>query len=98
MFVVLVHVEVREELLSTFEDAILENAARSLEQDPGCLRFDVSRQEDDPCRWVFHEVYTDAAAHAAHRKSRHYVAYCAVADRAIMSKVVTRYTGRHITA
>ena len=96
MFVLLVEVEVRPEMLEAFEAAILENAARSVERDPGCLRFDVSQQRDDPTRWVFHEVYADEAAHAAHRASAHFAAYSDVAARAVVSKSVTRCTARHL--
>ena len=96
MFIVLVQVEVRAEMLEAFARAILENADASVARDPGCLRFDVSQQVDEPRRWVFHEVYTDEAAHAAHRRSPHYAAYLEVADRAIVSKVVTRCAGTRI--
>jgi autoinducer 2-degrading protein len=96
MFIVLVQVEVREDMLDTFKDAILENATRSIERDPGCLRFDVSQQQDDPRRWIFHEVYTDEAAHAAHRQSAHFATYSEIADRAVVSKAVTRCVGKRI--
>ena len=96
MYIVLVQVEVRSEMNKTFEQAILENATRSIERDSGCLHFDVSQQVDDPCRWVFHEVYTDEAAHAAHRRSAHYVAYLEIAERALVSKIVTYCVGKHI--
>lgn len=96
MFIVLVQVQVRPELLAEFETAILENAARSVEREPGCLRFDVVQQEDDPTKWVFFEVYEDAAAWAEHGRSPHFLAYKAVADRALVLRVVTRGVGRHI--
>lgn len=67
VYVLLVQVEVRKDMLDVFEPAILENATRSVEREPGCLRFDVSQQLDDPHRWIFHEVYTEEAAYAAHR-------------------------------
>jgi autoinducer 2-degrading protein len=96
MYIVLVQVEVRSEMIKTFEEAILKNAVLSIERDKGCLRFDVSQQVDDPCRWVFHEVYTDEAAHAAHRRSAHYAAYLEISERALVSKIVTYCVGKHI--
>jgi len=98
VYVLLVQVEVREDMLEAFERAILENAARSVEREPGCLRFDVSQQLDDPRRWIFHEVYTEEAAHAAHRQTDHFAAYSAIADRAIVSKTITRYAGKRVAA
>ena len=61
MFIVLVHVQVEPEFLGEFEPAILNNAARSVERDPGCFRFDVLQQEDDPAKWVFYEVLRERA-------------------------------------
>jgi autoinducer 2-degrading protein len=97
VFVLLVEVQVRSEMLEAFETAILENAARSVEREPGCLRFDVSQRLDDPTRWIFHEVYTDEAAHATHRETPHFVAYDEVAGRAVLSKAVTRCTSKRLT-
>src|SRR5688572_15815250 len=95
MHVVLVLVTVRTELLAEFEAALLHNARESVKMDPGCVRFDVSQQQDDPQRWVLYEVYESPAAHAAHRQSAHFLAYDAVAARAVTDKVVIRATGKH---
>jgi quinol monooxygenase YgiN len=92
MLVVLVHVTVRQELLAEFERAILTNAESARTREPGCVRFDVCQQEDDPTRWVFYEVYRDGPAFEAHRASPHFAAYQEVADRAVASKTLTRYT------
>jgi quinol monooxygenase YgiN len=88
MHVVLVQVTVKPEMLEEFEAAILHNARESVARDPGCIRFDVVQQYDDPGQWVFYEVYTDRAAHAAHRESAHFLAYGKVAERAVVSKTV----------
>ena len=57
MYVVLVQVTVRSEMLEEFERLLMHNARESVAHDPGCLRFDVSQHVDDPTRWVLHEVY-----------------------------------------
>jgi quinol monooxygenase YgiN len=97
MHIVLVQVKVREEMLGEFEQALLHNARESVAHDPGCLRFDVSQHADDPTRWVLHEVYDTPAAHALHRGARHFLAYDAVAARAVTEKSVARCVGRHVT-
>jgi quinol monooxygenase YgiN len=97
MHVVLVLVTVRQELLQEFEQSLLHNARESVAHDPGCLRFDVSQAQDDPTRWVLHEVYDSPDAHAAHRRSPHFLAYDAVASRALVDKTVIRASGRHLT-
>jgi (4S)-4-hydroxy-5-phosphonooxypentane-2,3-dione isomerase len=97
MHIVLVLVTVRTEMLAEFEPALLHNARASVERDQGCLRFDVSQQQDDPAKWVLYEVYDGPAAHAAHRQSPHFLAYDAIAARAITDKIVIRATGKHLT-
>ncbi len=71
MHILLVQVHVKPEYLDAFQAATLENARASV-QEPGCVRFEVLQQTDDPNRFVFSEVYRDAATHAAHRETAHY--------------------------
>jgi quinol monooxygenase YgiN len=94
--IVLVQVSIRPELEQEFEAALLHNARESVRHDPGCLRFDVSQDKDDPTRWVLYEVYESPDAHAAHRQSPHFLAYDEVAARAVVEKHVSKCAGRHI--
>ncbi|MGH8186892.1 MAG: putative quinol monooxygenase [Steroidobacteraceae bacterium] len=94
MLVVLVQVVVKNEMLAEFERAILANADGARSREPGCVRFEVSQREDDPGQWLFYEVYKDAAAFEAHRATPHFAAYQQVADRALLSKTLTRYATR----
>lgn len=75
MLVLHVTVHVKPEHASAFVDAALVNATRSAEDEPGCLRFDVIRDRDDPNTLYFYEVYQDDAALAAHRQTPHFKAY-----------------------
>jgi len=95
MHIVLVLLTVRPDSLAEFEGALLHNARESVQHDPGCIRFDVSQQYDDPTRWVLYEVYESPDAHAAHRLSPHFLAYDAVAGRAVVDKTVIRASGKH---
>jgi quinol monooxygenase YgiN len=95
--VVLVQVTIRPEMQESFEKALLHNARESVRHDPGCLRFDVSQDKDDPARWVLYEIYDSPAAHAAHRLSPHFLAYDAVAALAVVEKTVAKCAGRHVT-
>ena len=78
-------------------DRLLHNARESVRRDPGCLRFDVSQDKETPARWVLYEVYESPEAHAAHRLTPHFLAYNDVAARAVVSKTVLKYVGRHVT-
>ena len=98
MFILLVQVQVKPELLAEFEPAILMNAQRSVERDPGCFRFDVLQQEGDPTRWVFYEVYENEDALVQHRASEHFLEFKKVADRALISRDVTKWTGINVTS
>jgi quinol monooxygenase YgiN len=71
MLVIHIHVQVKPECVDAFKQATLANARASL-REPGVARFDVVQQQDDPARFVFVEVYRDAAAAAAHKETAHY--------------------------
>jgi quinol monooxygenase YgiN len=71
MLVVHIHVHVKPECVEAFKQATLINARASV-LEPGIARFDVVQQQDDPTRFVFVEVYRDAAAAAAHKETEHY--------------------------
>ena len=69
--------------LDEFERLIVENATRSVADEPGCLRFDVLRSLERPDTIVLYEVYTDAEAFEAHKRSAHYLSF----DRASAPQV-----------
>jgi quinol monooxygenase YgiN len=95
--VVLVQVTIRPEMEEEFATALLHNARESVRRDPGCLRFDVSQDKEQPTRWVLYEVYDSPAAHALHRQAAHFLAYDAVASRAVVEKTVAKCAGRYVT-
>jgi autoinducer 2-degrading protein len=97
MHVVLVLLTIRPELREEFAAALLHNARESVARDPGCVRFDVSQQQDDAAKWILYEVYDTPDAHAAHRTSPHFLAYDAVAGRAVIDKVVIKASTHHFT-
>jgi quinol monooxygenase YgiN len=69
-----VHIHVKSGRLDEFQKATIENARNSV-QEPGCARFDVIQQVDDPTRFELVEIYRDEKALAAHRESPHYLAW-----------------------
>jgi len=71
MYVVCVTSKARTEFADQFLAASLENA-RNTRKEPGNVRFDVLRGEDDPCRFFFYEVYRSKADFAAHQQTPHY--------------------------
>lgn len=54
-------------------EAMLDDARGSLENEPGCLRFDVIQDLEDQNRIHLYEVYRDQAAIELHRQAPHYI-------------------------
>ena len=92
MFIMLVKLQVKPELVGEFRDAIVKNAELSVQRDWGCVRFDVLQQKDDPTRWILYEVYDEEQAWVDHRAAAHFVAFKEVGDRAIVTREATKLT------
>jgi quinol monooxygenase YgiN len=71
MFIVQVHVHVKQDSVDAFAAASLENARNSI-QEPGVVRFDVVQQEDDPTRFLLIEIYRTPEDPARHKATAHY--------------------------
>ena len=64
---------IHEQWVSDFETAILINAQASLNNEPGCERFDVCRDANNPTVFYLYEIYQDKKAIEAHYQSPHYL-------------------------
>ncbi|HEX6534024.1 MAG TPA: putative quinol monooxygenase [Gemmatimonadaceae bacterium] len=74
MLIVHVHVHVKPDSVSAFEAATRENASHSI-REPGVVRFDIARQEDDPTRFLLIEIYRTDEDPARHKATAHYAAW-----------------------
>lgn len=72
MFVVAVTVWVKPGFEEKFIEAVLDNA-RNTRREPGNVRFDVLRAEDDPNRFLLYECYHSREDFAAHQQTEHYL-------------------------
>ena len=77
MIVLHVTIQVKPEHVKEFLEVVRHDAEHSEKDEPGCLRFDVLQDRDDPHRFYFYEVYRDEAAFAAHRETPHFKYYFA---------------------
>ncbi len=68
---VVVTLTVRANQLTPFLSLAAYLASHS-RREPGCLRFEVLRQPDAPCRFMLDEVWVDAAALDAHKRTAHH--------------------------
>ena len=80
MLALVVSIEVPAVSRDRFLAAIRAQAAASLAEEPGCLRFDVCAVEGDPGRFVLYEVYADEAAFAAHGETPHFARWRQAAE------------------
>ncbi len=80
MLAMWVKVRVKPEGRERFLKAIEVDALGSERDEPGCLRFNVLQDEQDPNVYYFYEVYRDEAALEAHRAAPHYAVWRAAAD------------------
>jgi autoinducer 2-degrading protein len=74
LHIVHVHVRVKPDGVAAFRTETIRNARASLGE-PGCARFDVLQDGEDPTRFVLVEVYRTAADAAAHKQTAHYLAW-----------------------
>jgi autoinducer 2-degrading protein len=72
MFTLVADLNVKPDMRDRFLAAIEENAAASLRDEPGCLRFDVVQDIDDPDHFLLYEIYEDETAFEAHRAAPHF--------------------------
>ena len=75
MIALIVTVNIKPEHRDAVLKGALEDARGSQHDEPGCLRFDVIQDRDDPNRFYFYEIYRDEAALEAHRQTPHFKLY-----------------------
>ena len=75
MLILHVTVQVKPEHVREYLQAVAHDAEHSEREEPGCLRFDVVQDRDDPNRFYYYEVYKDEAALEAHRQTPHFKLY-----------------------
>ena len=89
MYAIFVSVKVKPEMRDRFLEAIEDDSICSVRDEPGCVRFDVLRDRDNPDQYYFYEVYRDEAALEAHRQAPHYARW-AEASRECLAEPAQR--------
>ena len=91
-YVILVEFAIAEGSGPAFEKLIVENARRSLADEPGCRVFDVCARPGDAYGIVLYEIYDDRAAFEAHLASPHFKTFDAASRDMVTGKRVTELT------
>ena len=92
MYVVAVTFVTTEAGQAEFLERVTENARLSLDQEPGCHRFDVCVDPNTPTEIFLYELYTDRAAFEVHLKSVHFAEFDAAVAELVADKTVKTYT------
>jgi (4S)-4-hydroxy-5-phosphonooxypentane-2,3-dione isomerase len=71
MLIVQVHVRIKKGMEAQFIEATKINASKSI-YEPGIMRFDILKENEDQERFVLIEVYKDSDAPAKHKETEHY--------------------------
>ena len=71
MYVVVVTVHVKPGFAEAFVQVTLDNA-RNSRHEPGNVRYDVLRAEDNPNRFAFYEAYHTKEDFVKHQQTQHY--------------------------
>ena len=95
MFSLIVTIKAKAEHREEFIEAMLENARSSARDEPGCLRFDVVQDGEDPNRLHLYELYRDEAAFEAHRQTPHFLRWWDTV-RDWLDGPLARYTGHNL--
>lgn len=66
-----VDLEIKPECVDAFLTAAKGQAEQSIGNEPGCYRFDIIRNMDEPHRIIHYEIFEDVAAFEAHAKMDH---------------------------
>ena len=73
MCTVIVSLHVKPDMVDQFLEVMGQSSRASRRHEPGCLRFDVHRDNNDPNHFVLYELYADERAFAEeHRAAPHY--------------------------
>jgi quinol monooxygenase YgiN len=73
MYVIIAPIQVKEGCVDEFIKEIIDDAKGSVNDEPGCLRFDVIQDAGDPNRIWLYEVYQDEEAFQSHTQAPHFI-------------------------
>ena len=90
MLAVCVTFDIKPERLADFMPLMQDNAAASLNDEPGCHQFDVC-VDHGKTQVFLYELYTDAAAFQAHLQMPHFLSFDQACAEMIAQKTVHTY-------
>ena len=90
MYCIIVKTQLKPGTRKAFLDAMLPNAEASVQDEPGCLVFDVVEAREEPNTFYLYEVYSSTDALDVHKETPHYIACRASVGELIANQSVIR--------
>ena len=75
MYVIIAPIQIKPGCKEQFMEAIIPDAIGSVNDEPGCRRFDVIQDAGDENRIWLYEVYDDEDAFQAHTQAPHFIKF-----------------------
>lgn len=72
MYILMVRLQVKPDRVGDFIEASKGDGIGSVRDEPGCMRFDIIQDDNDPTLFAFCEVYNDEAAFQHHTTTPHF--------------------------
>ena len=72
MYVIIAPIQIKEGKKDEFVQEMILDAKGSIENEPGCLTFDIIQDPDEPNRIWLYEVYKDEVAFKIHSETPHF--------------------------
>ncbi|AWT60237.1 MAG: (4S)-4-hydroxy-5-phosphonooxypentane-2,3-dione isomerase [Candidatus Moanabacter tarae] len=73
MYVIIAPIQIKEGKKAEFIQEMILDSKGSIENEPGCLTFDIIQDPDDLNRIWLYEVYEDEAAFKIHTETPHFI-------------------------
>lgn len=90
-FAIIVEFALEDGSFDRFHSSVLENAEKSVSLEAGCHRFDVLVPDDEEGRIVLYEIYENAEAFEAHKKTPHFQQFDADTQALVRDRSLSRF-------
>ncbi len=90
MYCIIVKVELKPNNRDQFFAAMTKNASASVNNEPGCVVFDVLEAREEPDTFYLYEIYRDPEALQEHKQTPHYQSTRTVINDLIKTQSVIR--------
>ena len=91
-YVISVDFEIKDGMLDQALPLVIGNATNSVQNEPGCLQFDVVQDTANPNHLMLFEVYKDEAAFQSHAQASYVADFLAKARPMFVKTTMTKLT------